>query len=127
MMTEILLEEGVDQAELSVSFVGRSMIRRLNSDYLNHDRVTDVISFNLSEGAGGALVGDIYICVLVARDQAVRFGVSPQEELFRLAAHGVYHLLGCDHEDESDRERMFALQERAVQRYFKSSWAGKFF
>jgi probable rRNA maturation factor len=125
MMKEILLEEGVEQAELSISFVGRSMIRRLNRDYLDHDRVTDVISFNLSEGAGGALVGDIYICVLVARDQAARFGVCGEEELFRLAAHGTYHLLGCDHEDEEDRERMFALQERAVRRHFKHPWAGK--
>ncbi len=125
MTTEILLEAGVERAELSVSFVGRSFIRRLNRDYLNHDRVTDVISFNLSEGAGDALVGDIYICVLAARSQAARFGVSAEEELFRLAAHGTYHLLGHDHEDPAGRERMSELQELAVGRHFKRSWAGK--
>ncbi len=124
MMTEILLEAGVKRAELSVSFVGRSMIRRLNRDYLGHDRVTDVISFNLSEGAGGALVGDVYICVLVAREQAARFAVSAEEELFRLAAHGTCHLLGYDHRDAAGREEMHQLQERAVGRHFRRAWAG---
>ena len=125
MMTEILLEAGVKQAELSVSFIGRRMIRALNRDYLSHDRVTDVIAFNLSEGAGGALVGDVYICVLVAREQAARFGVSAEEELFRVAAHGTYHLLGYDHGDKAGGEELHELQERAVGRHFRRVWAGK--
>ena len=123
-MTEILSEAEVGEAEVSLCFVGRDMIRSLNRQYLGHDYVTDVISFDLSEG-GTLLVGDIYICVLQAVSQATRFGVSAEEELFRLAAHGTYHLLGYDHEDPAGQKEMYALQENAVRRYFDSRRAGK--
>lgn len=124
MIQEILTEAAVESAELSFSFVGRKLIRRLNREYLDHDWVTDVIAFDLSSGGADILVGDIYICVLQARIQAWRFGVTPEEELFRLTAHGTLHLLGHDHQDKAAGDHMFELQEQAVVKHFKRSMAG---
>lgn len=124
MTKEILTNAGIEAAEVSVSFVGRGLVRRLNTEYLGHDWVTDVIAFDLSSPGDQLLVGDIYICVLQARDQSARFGVSPEEELFRLTAHGTLHLLGHDHGDQAGREAMIELQELAVRKFYRRSMAG---
>lgn len=83
---------------LSITFVGRAAISRLNRHYLGHEGPTDVISFGLDRiGRRGAVLGDIYICVEVARENARRQGVPAGEELLRLVIHGTLHVLGRDH------------------------------
>ncbi|MEA2063431.1 MAG: rRNA maturation RNase YbeY [Gemmatimonadota bacterium] len=130
MITGLLEQHGVRQAEVSLTFIGAARIRTLNRRYLGTDRVTDVISFDLSgsgQPEGGAtgpgtgkpqtLVGDIYVCVPQAKKQAARLGATHTEELFRLAAHGVLHLLGYDHEIDAEKQEMNRLQERLVGEY----------
>lgn len=121
MTTEILSSHKVRWCEISLTFVGEDKIKSLNRQYLGRSGVTDVISFNLSEqgsiDSDNPLVGDIYICVARARKQAEDLGVPLKEELARLAAHGVLHLLGYDHQNEKDTGRMFKLQEEAVGRH----------
>ncbi|HET7110509.1 MAG TPA: rRNA maturation RNase YbeY, partial [Gemmatimonadales bacterium] len=90
------------EAELSVSFVGRDTMRALNREHKGKDRPTDVLAFALSQ-PGNHLVGDIYICPAVAREQADRLGLSPRQELARLVVHGVLHVLGHDHPEGPDR------------------------
>src|SRR5213592_2786052 len=80
-----LRAERVKDAMLSITFVGRAAISRLNRRYLGHQGPTDVISFGLDRsGRRGAVVGDVYICVEVARDNARRQRISAGEELMRL-------------------------------------------
>ncbi|MBD3328584.1 rRNA maturation RNase YbeY [Candidatus Peregrinibacteria bacterium] len=119
MADTVLDEHGVEEAEISLTFVGRDLIRRLNSRYLGRSGMTDVIAFGLSEPGepDGPLVGDIYICVPRAASQARRLGLSLESELIRLAAHGLLHVLGYDHENTNEREEMFALQEALVDRF----------
>ena len=93
-----LKAEHVRDAMLSITFVGRAAISRLNQSYLGHEGPTDVISFGLDRiGRRGAVLGDIYICVEVARENAKRQGVPAGEELLRLVVHGTLHVLGRDH------------------------------
>ena len=93
-----LKAEHVRDAMLSITFVGRAAISRLNQRYLGHEGPTDVISFGLDRiGRRGAVLGDIYICVEVARENAKRQGVPAGEELLRLVVHGTLHVLGRDH------------------------------
>ncbi|MBN2287771.1 MAG: rRNA maturation RNase YbeY [Candidatus Glassbacteria bacterium] len=126
MIVSLLESRQVARAEISLTFVGAEMIRRLNREYLGSDRETDVISFDLSgegdagvksRGAKTPLVGDVYICVPRAVKQAAAYAVPVQEELLRLAAHGVLHLLGYDHRNEAESREMDRLQERLVGRY----------
>ncbi len=104
---------------LSITFVSRATISRLNYRYLGHHGATDVISFGLGRvGRRGAVVGDVYICVEVARDNARRQGIGAGEELLRLVVHGTLHVLGYDHPSGETRttSRMWRKQERILAR-----------
>ena len=104
-------------ADVSVTFLGRDAMRRLNAEYKGHDRPTDVIAFPL-EGPGGRLVGDVYICPWAAERAARAHGVSLKQELVRLIIHGTLHVLGWDHPDDDSRvsSPMWRRQERYVAR-----------
>lgn len=122
MMSSLVSSHRKPEAEISLTFVGRSLIRRLNSEHLGHDYVTDVISFSLSEPDEAVLVGDIYVCVPRAAQQAAWYGASVDEELARLAAHGTLHLLGYDHEQDEDAARMSELQEKCVKSFLSGRY-----
>ena len=112
-----LEQEGVDEAEISVTFVSDEMIQRLNRDHLGHDRTTDVLSFAL-HGSGSPPLGDIYIGLEQAVRQAREWKVPLDEELVRLAIHGTLHVLGYDHPEGEGREDSlhFQRQEALVRR-----------
>ncbi len=101
------------QLPVSVSFIGPDRMRRLNAEWKGHQRPTDVLAFTLA-GPQGDLIGDIYICPAVARDQAKSLDISVREELLRLVIHGTLHVLGYDHPAGSRRNRsvMWRKQER---------------
>ena len=114
-----LRAERVKDAMLSITFVSRAHISQLNRRYLGHHGPTDVISFGLERvGRRGAVIGDVYICAEVARDNAKRQGISAGEELLRLVVHGTLHVLGYDHPTGASRttSRMWRKQERILAR-----------
>ena len=108
--------EGIERAELSVSFVEQDEIAGLHERFMDEAGPTDVLSFPLDdveEGAKGGeavrLLGD----VVVAPAEAARNNPSdPDAELRLLLVHGILHLLGYDHEDDGARTRMWERQER---------------
>ena len=111
--------ERVRDAMLSITFVGRAAISGLNRRYLGHRGPTDVISFGLGRlGNRGAVIGDIYICPEIARDNAKRQGVPIGEEILRLVVHGTLHVLGHDHPTGALRTTspMWRRQERILAR-----------
>jgi probable rRNA maturation factor len=114
-----LKAEHAKDAMLSITFVGRATMSRLNHRYLGHHGPTDVISFGLGwVGKRGAVVGDVYICAEIARENALRQGISAGEELLRLVVHGTLHVLGHDHPTGARRttSRMWRRQERILAR-----------
>jgi probable rRNA maturation factor len=111
--------ERVRNAMLSITFVGRAAMSKLNRRYLRHRGPTDVISFGLGRpGKRGAVIGDIYICPDVARANAKRQGVPAGEEILRLVVHGTLHVLGHDHPTGASRttSAMWRRQERILAR-----------
>ena len=124
----VLEGEGIDpeNASISVSFVDKKEIRRLNKEYRNVDKVTDVLSFpafesgevpgeeELAEDEELAL-GDVVICEDVCREQAAEYGHSEEREIIYLFVHSVLHLLGYDHETEDDKQDMRAREEEVMQ------------
>ena len=114
----VLRAQGIREALLSVTFVSRTFIARLNRRHLGHAGATDVITFALGGAQRGAALGDIYICPDVARDNARAAGVGMREELARLVVHGTLHAIGHAHPDGDGRaaSAMWRLQERLVQR-----------
>ena len=115
----VLRAEKVKDAMVSVAFVDADAIAALNRRHLGHRGPTDVISFGFAPtGADGAVVGDVYICPQVARDNAREAGVGVREELARLVVHGTLHVLGHDHPEDDSRLRspMWRRQERLLRR-----------
>jgi probable rRNA maturation factor len=111
--------ERVRNAMLSITFVGRAAMSEMNHRYLRHRGPTDVISFGLERtGRRGAVIGDIYICPEVARDNAKRQGIPIGEEVLRLVVHGTLHVLGHDHPVGVSRmtSPMWQRQERILAR-----------
>jgi probable rRNA maturation factor len=104
------------EAAVSVTFLGRLAMRRLNARHKRRDEPTDVIAFSL-RGPGGTTVGDVYVCPWVARREAKARGIPVRQELVRLVVHGTLHVLGYDHPGGAGRESspMWRRQERYVE------------
>jgi probable rRNA maturation factor len=114
-----LKAERAKDAMLSITFVGPATMSQLNHRYLGHHGPTDVISFGLGRvGRRGAVVGDVYICAEIARENAKTQGISAGEELLRLVVHGTLHVLGYDHPTGAARTTspMWRRQERILAR-----------
>jgi rRNA maturation RNase YbeY len=136
----MLKRAGVWRAELSIVFVSGREIRALNRKYLGHDRVTDVIAFDLSlesrakrsenktrkirttastalcsnRYAPCSIDGEIYICPAEARRNARSYGEPFKSELLRYLAHGILHLVGFDDATVARREQMRKLEDELL-------------
>ena len=107
-------ESSLKIGNVSVIFMdGRSM-RALNKKFLRHDYVTDVISFDLSSQT--SLEGEIYVCFEQAAKQAKEYKVPVSNELLRLVAHGMLHILGYDDRSQKQRNAMLSLGDRYISK-----------
>jgi len=115
-------------------FVNSDTIRNLNREKRGKDEVTDVLSFPMlglnaeqiaykkdflidyDQEGERLLLGDVFICVQRAIEQAEEFGHSFEREICYLAVHGFLHLLGFDHETETDKNRMRAFEETVLKK-----------
>lgn len=105
---------------ISVAVVGIQTMKKLNSKYRGKDRPTDVLSFSRLESpfphALEREIGDLVICLPVAKRQAREFQEPLGRELERLAVHGTLHLFGYDHEkSQRDEKIMFGLQDKLLK------------
>lgn len=108
--------------EFNIILTNNKKIHKINKEYRGIDRETDVISFALEdekdiEYDDFRLLGDIYISMDKCYAQALEYGHSRVRELCFLATHGVLHLLGYDHMNPSDEEKMFGLQNELLEGY----------
>jgi len=100
--------------ELSIVFVGPKKIREINKRYRDIDRVTDVLSFAESEEASGMpcrILGELVICNDQVKKNAKEAGVSIAGELAWVVVHGVLHLFGYDHENDSKQAQIMRKKE----------------
>ena len=112
----------IDDAIFNIIMVDNKDIQELNKNYRGIDKKTDVITFALEDGDGFKnpevrVLGDIYISIPVAYEQAENYGHSRIREICFLATHGILHLLGYDHMDEEEEKEMFNLQEECLREY----------
>ena len=112
----------IEKAIFNIILVDEDEIHKLNKDYRGVDRKTDVITFALEDSKTFKnpeirVLGDIYLCVSVAYEQAENYGHSRIREICFLATHGILHLLGYDHTTEEEEKVMFSLQEELLSKY----------
>jgi probable rRNA maturation factor len=116
--SELARQKTWPQYEISLYLIGDQDIRRLKARYFGVRKATDVISLNYST-VPGYLEGEIYISLETARRQAKQYRVSLQDEVRRLAVHGLLHLLGYTDDEPSNRLKMAELEDGALRRLKK--------
>lgn len=112
----------IEKAIFNIILVDEKEIHKLNKTYRGVDKPTDVISFALEDGDTYnnpyiRVLGDIYICIPIAYEQAETYGHSRIREVCFLATHGLLHLLGYDHMTENEEKIMFKKQEELLNLY----------
>ena len=108
--------------EFNIIIVDNKKIHEINKEYRNVDRETDVISFAMEDNMDVKyedfrLLGDIYISLDKCYQQALEYEHSRVREICFLATHGVLHLLGYDHMNKEDEDKMFSLQNELLDGY----------
>ena len=112
-LSAVILSEGKKEGEINYVFCDDDYLHKINVEYLNHDDLTDIISFDYS--VGNELHGDIYISVERVEDNAQDFEVSFEEELKRVIVHGVLHYCGYKDKTKEDEVVMRAKEEEKMK------------
>jgi len=145
LATDVLTAEGVrGQAEMALLFVSRTSIAEMNRVHMGSDKPTDVLAFPIdmidnSRSAGPTarsssplvsrtdagelplLVGDVVVCPSVAEEQAHSHAGTLDDEIALLVTHGVLHVLGFDHDNESNATKMRDREKALLERFH---WRG---
>jgi probable rRNA maturation factor len=104
-------EEGSKLQSLNFIFCSDSYLLKINRDYLNHNTLTDIITFDQSESKG-SIQGDIFISIERITENARKFNVSRDTELHRVIIHGVLHLLGYGDKSPAKKTKMREKEDR---------------
>lgn len=128
------------ETEVSLLFVDEDAMAALNEQFLGKSGPTDVLSFPIEDEAGPtgrspdlggtgpgteaeggplSLLGDVVVCPAIAARNAAAHEVTFEDEVALLIVHGLLHLLGMDHEQEAEAERMEALEQQLLDRFYR--------
>jgi probable rRNA maturation factor len=100
-------------SELSLVFVSKVKIKKINSEYRKVKKETDVLSF---DGDGRVSLGELIFCMEVIKEKAQKVKLPLKLYFMMLLTHGVLHLLGYEHEESAQKEReMFLLQDKLMR------------
>ena len=109
-ISEIILHENHELGDLTYVFCDDAYLHKLNVQFLNHDTLTDIISFDNS--LGKQIHGEIYISVERVKENAGTYQVAFLEELHRVIIHGVLHFCGYKDKTKKQQETMSARKTR---------------
>ncbi len=98
-------ELNISLENLDINFVSEKTITEINKSYLKHNYPTDIITFNYS-GNHDLVDGEIFICIKVALENALKYKVDLDSEIIRLVVHGILHIVGYDDVYAKDRKKM---------------------
>jgi len=111
-ISNIITREGFEEGEISYIFCDDEYLHKLNLDFLNHDTLTDIISFDNS--LGKQINGDIYISVERVKDNSTIYNTTFINELHRVIIHGVLHFCGFKDKSETDAKTMRGKEEESL-------------
>jgi len=111
----VILSESKKEGDINYIFCDDEYLLKLNEEYLNHDTLTDIISFDYS--VGNELHGDIFISIERVKDNAVEFNVDFENELKRVMAHGILHYCGYKDKTNSDTLLMRSKEDEKIKMF----------
>jgi len=113
----VLKGENRVREKISLAFVKKEEIKKLNKKYRGENKPTDVLSFELREEKN--YLGEIIICPEIAAENAKGYGTTIKQEMMKVFIHGILHLCGYDHEkSEKEAEAMRQKEEKYLSKIF---------
>jgi probable rRNA maturation factor len=114
-LNEVAKQEGKKILELTYVFCSDEYLLQINQEYLNHDTLTDIVTFDNSEDPK-KIEGDIFISIERVRENGNKLGTS-ETELERVMVHGLLHLLGYKDKKKEDKELMTEKEDFYIKQY----------
>jgi probable rRNA maturation factor len=114
-LTEVIESEDKEEGEINYIFCDDDYLYEINVQYLEHETLTDIISFDYT--LGNLISGDIFISIERVKDNAQDFGVSFEEELKRVMVHGILHYCGYKDKTEADEKLMRTKEEEKMKMF----------
>ncbi|MDI6032502.1 rRNA maturation RNase YbeY [Flavobacterium sp. LB2P84] len=108
----VIASENKKEGEINYIFCDDEYLHKINVEYLDHDTLTDIISFDYS--MGNELHGDIFVSVERVKDNAADFNVSFEEELKRVLVHGILHYCGYKDKGEVEEVLMRSKEDEKI-------------
>lgn len=114
-LSQVILSENKKEGDINYIFCNDEYLLNLNEQYLDHDTLTDIISFDYS--VGNELHGDIFISIERVRENAQDFNVTFDEELKRVLVHGVLHYCGFKDKSEEEEQLMRQKEDEKIKMF----------
>jgi probable rRNA maturation factor len=114
-ISKVINSESKKEGEINYIFCDDDYLLEINKQYLDHDTLTDIISFDYS--IGNDLQGDVFISIERVRENAQDFDVDFQDELKRVMAHGVLHFCGYKDKNKDDKKLMRLKEEEKMKMF----------
>ena len=115
-LTDFVKEEGFIIGEINYVFCSDEYLHKINIAYLGHDTYTDIITFDQSDSSE-EISGDIFVSIERVIENAKQNKTGFEEELRRVIAHGILHLMGYKDKSSQDVEQMRKKENNALQKY----------
>jgi len=114
-ISRVILSENKKEGEINYIFCNDDYLLNLNEQYLDHDTLTDIISFDYS--VGNEIHGDIFISTERVKENAIDFKATFEEELQRVIVHGVLHYCGYKDKTEDDERLMRNKEDEKINMF----------
>jgi probable rRNA maturation factor len=111
-LTNVITSENKKEGEINYIFCDDEYLHKINLEYLNHDTLTDIISFDYT--MGNEISGDVFVSIERVKDNAKDFNVVFEEELKRVLVHGVLHYCGYKDKGEADELLMRSKEDEKI-------------
>ena len=111
-LSNVIASENKKEGEISYIFCDDEYLHKINVEYLNHDTLTDVISFDYT--MGNEISGDCFISIERVKDNAIDFNVTFDVEIKRVLAHGILHYCGYKDKTEADEALMRSKEDEKI-------------
>ena len=111
---QVIISEGYTLQQINYVFCSDSYLLQINQDFLHHDTLTDIITFDTSDNKDHALEGEIYISIDRVEENASLLNTSFEDEIYRVIIHGIFHLCGYSDEGEEKKSIMRRKEDQAL-------------
>ena len=114
-LSAVILSENKTEGEINYIFCDDDYLHKINVEYLNHDTLTDIISFDYT--MGNEISGDIFVSIERVLDNSKDYNTFFEDELKRVLVHGVLHYCGYKDKSEDDESLMRSKEDEKLNMF----------